>query len=381
VDTADLLAASASGLAGVALIGADCPRLDADVMARVLDSGLSVICLVDRGDEATATRMLEWGAHVVVEIDPQELGRGIGDAVSAIHVHAELDFRSPQQEHPQLDAALSDREAQLICVWGPAGAPGRTSIAVGIADACAGAGLETLLIDADTWAPSIALTLGLADDGVGLASACRRALNGALDTRSFHSVLRPLGDRLTVLSGIGRADRWTEVRRSALLTVLARARSAADVVVIDCAAPLESDEELLFDTTAPRRNAAAFVSLEQATDIVVVGSADPVGLVRLVNGLSELADLKPRGRMHVVANRVRESMLGRNPNESVADVLSRHAGLDEVWCVPQDSAAFDHALREGCTLRELGYNSPARQAIGALTAAVTGQRSTARRSA
>jgi MinD-like ATPase involved in chromosome partitioning or flagellar assembly len=371
VDTADLLAASAAGLAQVAVVGADAPRLDSDVLARVQESGLRLIALINHGDERARELLTAWGAQAVVEIDPKELGKEVGELVSLVHQLSNHGRASVKSED-QADVSAS-HVGRVICVWGPAGAPGRTTVSIGIADECANSGLQTILIDADTWAPSISLVLGLADDGVGLASACRRALTGALDVRSFQSLLRPINDRLMVLTGIGRADRWTEVRRSAFLTVLQRARAQADVVVIDCAAPLESDEEMLFDTSAPRRNAATFVALEQATDIVAVGSADPIGLVRLVHGLGELNDLELDGAVHVVANRVRESMLGRHPNDSVADVLSRHAHVDQVFCIPQDSQAMDHALREGCTLSEIGTNSPARVAITALVDAITEQ--------
>lgn len=369
VDTADLLASSESGLAEIAVIGFDTPRLDSEVISRVLQSGLRLVGLVKSGDEDAASLMTQWGAHAVVEMDQQELGRSLTEVISAIHHLVE---RVPAGVEATNDARSDSPLAtgRVICVWGPPGAPGRTSLAIGIADECANLGFNTILIDADTWAPSIALTLGLADDGVGLASACRRALTGALDQRSLQSILRPISDHLCVLTGTGRADRWTEVRRSAMLAVVQRARAQADVVVIDCAAPLESDEELVFDTSAPRRNAATFVALEQAADVVVVGAADPVGLVRLVNGLTELRELQLPGRIHVVANRVRESMLGRHPNEAVTDVLGRHAGLTEVWCIPQDSVSMDHALRQGCTLRELGDDSAVRVAIRALAQAI-----------
>ena len=380
VDTADLLAASAAGLGQVAVIGADAPRLDSDVLARVQDSGLALIALINRGDERARDLMTSWGADVIVDIDPQELGKGVGELISSVHHLADHGRSSTKFEDEGHEDVLH-AGGRVICVWGPAGAPGRTTVAIGIADECANSGLHTILIDADTWAPSISLALGLADDGVGLASACRRALTGALDVRSFQSLLRPLNDRLTVLTGIGRADRWTEVRRSAFLNVLQRACAQAVVVVIDCGSPLESDEELLFDTSAPRRNAATFVALEQATNIVVVGSADPIGLVRLVNGLSDLRDLELGAEVHVVANRVRESMLGRHPQDSVADVLSRHAKLERVWCIPQDSAAMDHAIREGCTLSEIGDSSPARLAMAALVGEITAQVSVIPRSA
>ena len=74
-----------------------------------------------------------------------------------------------------------------------------------------------------------------------------------------------------VLTGITRADRWTELRAAALSLVLERAREIADVTVVDTGFCLEADEELSFDTMAPRRNAATLRSLELADTVFAVG--------------------------------------------------------------------------------------------------------------
>ena len=371
VDTADLLAASATGVANIAIVGADSARLDSDVLSRVIDAGVKVIAVTSRGDEAAVDRMVSWGADEIVTVDERDLGATVSAAIAAVHRLTLVSSTSVSADDDPVARIRFDAEqgaSSVFVVWGPAGSPGRTSLAIGLADEMSRAGRQTILIDADTWAPSLALALGLADDAAGLASACRRALSGSLDERSFQDLLRPINSRLRVLTGIGRSGRWTEVRRSAMLAVIARARAISDVVVIDCGFSIESDEELVFDTAAPRRNASTFVSLEQATDLVVVGLADPIGLVRLVNGLSELDELALDGRRHVVANRVRESMLGRKPQEAVADVLHRHAGLTSVWCIPEDASGYDKAVREGCTLAEVAPESPARLAIQSMAA-------------
>ena len=67
----------------------------------------------------------------------------------------------------------------------------------------------------------------------------------------------------------------------------------AELTVVDCGFCLEQDEELSFDTAAPRRNGATLTTIEQADLVVAVGSADPVGLQRLVRGLSDLREAVP----------------------------------------------------------------------------------------
>ena len=93
---------------------------------------------------------------------------------------------------------------------------------------------------------------------------------------------------LRVLTGIPKAERWPEIRPAALERVLTVGRSLGQVVVVDCGFSLEDDEELSYDTMAPRRNAATLTTLALADEVVVVGGCDPVGLQRLVRGLQEL---------------------------------------------------------------------------------------------
>jgi MinD-like ATPase involved in chromosome partitioning or flagellar assembly len=359
LDTADLLAAAATGLGRAAVVGSDAPRLDADVLRRLADAGVPVVGIVPADDAEAAARLARWGAAAVVEIDPAELGaavRAVARAVRAAPGH------EPAAPAPTPDRALGS----VVAVWGTPGAPGRTTVAAALADEAARLGVTALLVDADTWAPSASFVLGVVDDGPGLASACRRAASGALDGPALTALARQLRPGLSLLPGIPRAGRWSEVRAAALSEVLATARSLAPLVVVDVAAPLESDEELVFDTAAPRRNAAALVTLEEADAVVAVGAADPLGMARLVHGLAELRDAARAQEPYVVVNRLRSSAAGRRAQAAVAEALRVHAGVDRAWCIPDDGPALDAALRRGRALADVAPASPARHALRGL---------------
>ena len=360
LDSADLLAAAESGRGRVALVGADAPRLDADVVRRVRSFGLAFVGVVTAGDDDALQRLRRWGADAVVAVDAADLGTAVLAISSAV-----ARASSPELEP---DAVADDDGAgRLVGVWGPAGAPGRTSVAIAFADEAARAGVSVLLVDADTWAPSVTVLLGVVDDGAGLASACRRALGGGLDAAALAALCRQVRPGFLVLPGLPRSGRWNEVRGTAMAEVLRVARSLADLVVVDCGFSLEADEELVFDTEAPRRNGATFAVLEGADVVVAVGLADPVGLVRLVGGLSELADVVPGVERRVLVTRLRESVVGRRGAAAVADALHMHAGVDAVWCVPDDRSAYDAALRAGRTLADVSPSSPARTVLRGVT--------------
>ena len=96
---------------------------------------------------------------------------------------------------------------RLVAVWGPAGAPGRTVIAVNLAAESALLGRRVLLVDADTYAASVAASLGMLDEAAGLAQACRLADQGRLDAvglRRCATAVSVAGASVDVLTGLTR---------------------------------------------------------------------------------------------------------------------------------------------------------------------------------
>lgn len=260
--------------------------------------------------------------------------------------------------------AGEDRPAgRLVAVWGPTGAPGRTTVAVQLAAELALAGRTCLLVDADTYGGTVAQVLGLLDEAPGLAAAVRASAQGALDVAGLGRLAPAVVPGLRILTGISRAERWPELAAPSLDVVWTVARAMVDRVVVDCGFCLERDEALIYDTRAPQRNAATLSALAAADDVVVVGAGDPVGMQRLVRGLDALAELRVTARRTVVVNRVRASVAGPRPASAVAQALARYAGVRDVHVVPDDPAALDASLLRARLLHEVAPGSPARRAI------------------
>jgi Flp pilus assembly CpaE family ATPase len=215
--------------------------------------------------------------------------------------------------------------------------------------------------------------LGLLDEAPGLAAAARLANNGTLDVTALAAAAPRVAADLRVLTGISRADRWPELRPAALEQVWETARSLAAVTVVDCGFCLEQDEELSFDTAAPRRNGATLATLAAADVVLAVGSGDPVGVQRLVRGLAELREVCPDVSPRVVVNRVRRGAVGPDPRRQLADALERYAGVSDVVLVPEDRDAVDTAVLQARLLSEVAPDSPARRALADLAAGLSGR--------
>jgi Flp pilus assembly CpaE family ATPase len=384
VDIADVLGAAASGQARAVLLAEDLPRLTTDAVAALHARRIAVVALVDPADSGDPTggedRLSRMGIERILPADvgADDLARAITDAVEsgppATTSHFAggfVPFSSATVANP--DPGGFDQlsgTGRVIAVWGPTGAPGRSTVAVGLATELAARGVSTLLADADVYGGTVAQLLGMLDETSGLAAAARSAGSGSLDVAVLARQARQLDPHLLVLTGLSRADRWTELRPTAVESVWSTARLLAPCTVVDAGFCIESDEEISFDTLAPRRNGATLATLEEADEVIVVGTADPVGLTRLIRALHELRAAVPSATPRVVVNRVRTGSLGNSPADAVAEALSRYAGVQAAALLPFDQAACDAAISHGRSLADAARSSKLRKAMQQLAAGV-----------
>lgn len=323
VDVADLLALADTSIAGAALVHTELTGLDADSVHRLERSGVRVAAV-----EADEERCI--GLGIARRVALGALDALIRDSVTPVDQRA-------------------DDRGSIVAVWGPAGAPGRSSVALGLASAAAAKGVDTVLVDGDTYGGSLAQMLAVLDDVSGLMAACRAANNGHPGQVEDH--LLTIGPKLRLLTGLPRADMWPQIRPGALELVLRQLRLTAELVIVDCGFSLEP-------ALGPvARNQATLQVLEQADQVVAVGKADPVGLARLVRGVHDLAEVR-RGASPptVVINMMRQT-LGWKEREVDATVR-RLTGLASASFLPFDQSALDAALMSGQSPRDTSPASP-----------------------
>lgn len=365
-DIVELVAAAEAGIGRAALIAEDFVGFDIEVVTRLHTAGVRSVAMSSDRDRLSAL-----GVDAVVEPDadvehviaallagaPSEPGTGWDRIASR--------GRRAAQSSAVNDEVSKDRGAAVITAWGTGGAPGRTTVAVNLAAHMAAAGRATLLIDADTCGAAIAASLGLLDESAGLATVCRLAGRGTLDVADLNHAMATVAPRLTVLTGIAQSNRWPEISGPRLDRVFEIAKRAADVVIIDCAAPIEQDEELSYDTDAPRRNAATLAAIAAADRTPLVGSADPIGLQRFVRAHDDVREQIGIDPFPVV-NKLRPAVVGTPAGARVAEALDRFAGLSAVTMLPADHAACDAALLRGVALGDHSPRSPLTKALGDL---------------
>jgi MinD-like ATPase involved in chromosome partitioning or flagellar assembly len=401
VDLHDLLASATTGEARVAVVDTDLAGLDADSIALLRRAGVASVLVSGSPASAAGRSASALGATCTLSADR------LDGLVAAVVEAAEAGFGDPdggadpggrEPEAGPVDAGApsevvsggSRAAVRTVAVWGPTGAPGRTTVAIGLAAGLAARGGRTLLADVDGYGGAAAQHLGVLDEVSGLLAAARLANAGRLDATRLTGLLRRVSPGLDLLSGLPRADRWVEVRPTAFEQVLDLARTVAALdappmastasspqagtpvpghVVLDTGFCLETDPTVSFGSSAPQRNQMTLASLEVADDVVVVGAADPVGLTRLARGLVELVDAVPGCRVHVVVNRHRATLgWSRQEVRAMVEGFVSPAG---VHFLPDDREAADRAVMTGRSVMELD-DAPLRRALGDLVDAVAG---------
>ena len=337
----------------VVVVGAGRGTLSAELLASCDERGIRLIALAGGdGERAHATQL---GLHEVLD-------RSAG----WIEIEALVSGGVPLPSRLGQVDSRQGRAASVIAVWGPAGAPGRTTLAINLAAEIAAAGHTVVLVDADPYGGAIAPSLGLLDEAPGFASACRLAGSDALDRAELERVVQRYSApraSFDVFTGLVGPSRWPELSRERVTAALGAIRGWVEYVVIDTGFSLEHDEEITSDQFAPRRNASTFACLAAADRVVAIGLADPVGLSRLLRGHSELVDLVEPERIDVVVNRVRTSALGIDAHGQVRQTLRRFAGLADATILPHDGKATDAAILTARTLRDAAPRSPLRTAV------------------
>jgi MinD-like ATPase involved in chromosome partitioning or flagellar assembly len=353
VDVPDLMAAASASGADVAVVAGELPLLDAEAVLHLLRYDVRTLAVTP--DRAMADRLTRLG---VVEVTTP----GVSDVVDAVLRVASRDLVADPGPAPwpagrHLDAAGRGR---VVAVWGPAGAPGRTTVAVNLAAELAVAGRPVILVDADPYGGAVAQHLGILDETSGLLSVARMANLGTLDEPGLARSCRRVGDLLGVLTGLPRADRRVEVRPGVLDTVLETGAAVGEVVV-DCGFGLE-DPDL-----PSSRDRISLDVLAAADEIVVVGAAEPTGLSRLARGLVELRDVAGAVPVRVVVNRMRPTLGWRE--RDIVGMVEGYARPVGVHFLPEDRTTLDRALVTGRSLTELG-DSRLRAALAEVVAAM-----------
>lgn len=360
-DLAETMAVIAAGIGDVVLIDVSVRGLGRESLATLMREAAVVGLRSEDAPEQTSLGL----RHLLPSSAP------IDEILSTLDAAVSPEEREQTWvQDPEIDE--SEETGRLLVVWGPGGAPGRSTIAANLAAEAALSGEQTVLVDADTHGPALSQMLGVLDETPGLVAACRAHDRDTLDAESLEALLPSAQPRLRLLSGIGVPARWSEVRRTSMDGLWQALSRRGDLVIADVGAVLEEDEELSYDTAAPQRNAATISALESADAVVAVVAADPVSITRLLRDHSRLEELGVH-ELHVIVNRVGSPI----PGDRVRELITSRIQVASVHLLPDDPIACRTAAWDGALLSESAPRSALRRGLRDIAASemVLGARS------
>jgi len=183
-----------------------------------------------------------------------------------------------------LRAPLEHAPAPLLAVWGTSGAPGATTLAIGLSLELAKS-RPTLLIGADFSTPSVGELLGIPQDSPGLLGALRVARNDNPPWESIRACAAPTAHSasLRVLSGI-RLGSLGRLEAAGVSTLIVSALTSGVAVVVDLKCALADTEP------TPERTAMEAI-LRKTQHLLWVGMGSDLGVSRLVREWTLLEEI------------------------------------------------------------------------------------------
>ena len=307
-------------------------RLTDAVLAQLERPDLTLVLLVaDPRDERWLQRS---GRLLPIDADAETIHQAILSARPGARV-----VPRPLPSRDPLPLKVADRaelsSGGVVAVFGGAGSPGRTTLAINLATAL-GAAVPAALVELDLCAPAVAAFVN-ADPS---RNVCTLAHAVRDDPRAWGAALadelQPLGPPSTntvVLCGPPKREMRSSIGPALVERLLDELRQRYHWVIVDVG------PELLGIATVAAAHRAA---LMRADHVIVVSAADFVGLWHARTALDQLERLidLDRGRINLVLNR--HDVRFHHARQEV----EWHLGAPVVALLPFDQPGFQRAISE-----------------------------------
>lgn len=334
VDRVELLAAMRSGaIDAIVAIGAP-SWFDDEAAAEAARAGLRVVGVADNSLETEALE--NRGACVL------DARSSVGQIVDAC--------RSARPITPVAVAETTrSRPGRVIAVWGPKGAPGRTTIAIEIAYALAGTTETAVLMDADPYGGDALQLLGVVEELPTILWATAAAASDEGRRDLVGNLSRVGGNGLLLVPGLPRADLWPEVADYGYAELIKLLAGEARFLVVDVGFCLEDQTAL---GGSGGRNMMALAALDRADHVVAICRADVVGVKNFIWSFETLRELVDEDRISIVLNRVHGG-----EGREIDELLTRHTGLRSSAVFPDLPLDCRKAVEQGQALQEVRPSS------------------------
>jgi Flp pilus assembly CpaE family ATPase len=332
VDGVDIRAAIQVTECQGVLVSDATPRVSQDLLADLLERDIQLIAITSNFD-----RWHDLGVEHCIELDPTNPLASLKKVAELIRGESQSTVLEPEPKGIH------------IAVAGFGGSCGRTTAVKELGWQFSKMGALTCIVEADTYGPSLDQELGLESIQSGLLEVCRSVERRNSSIQHHLGLLPEVSERLSLVAGLPRTSRWTDLRVSALRELWQKTRAHFDVVISDVGGVLEIDHSLMHETSIPRRHAAALTALESAQITIICARADSVGIARLVRGYLELHELFAKSDVHVLL----WGITSQAQSKDVRSAVTRHTGLESIFETEYDFNTLRKALEQNTFVGKL----------------------------
>jgi MinD-like ATPase involved in chromosome partitioning or flagellar assembly len=258
------------------------------------------------------------------------------------------------------------RRCRLVGVGGTPGA-GATELAIGLAAALRALRERAVLVDVDEVVPSIAQRLGLPIEP-NLRSAIESVEYGMGEVDA--TIVRAASD-LDVLTGLPNVSAWSQVRPSEVLDVIEVLGRGRSHVVANFGNRLED-----VGRGGRNRYGISRAVVSEASEVIGVAPATPVGVTRMLGWVAEVRVLNPTAPVHLAINRVPRDAFRR---AEIEQEIRRTFDPESLAFLPHDPRV--EAAAWSGTLVASGPYAKVVAELAARVAPIVSTRSRSRRSA
>ena len=247
----------------------------------------------------------------------------------------------------------------VIAIFGPTGSTGKSSMALNLAYEFAELGKKTILIDLDTYSPSISTLLGITEPTAALTGCARLIRQGRFDREQLERLSVRVKYRKTgfhCLTGLASSRRWGEISDDTVAHLINLSRFEFEIVIVDLAPHLE--DSITSPSNPISRNTATRAALAKSDLAISVLNHSQLSVSRYLGVFAELQDIQ-RNRL-IVLNR-------SDPKPAITSALKNLTKETIFATIPDDHASFELAESQHLPLALARRKSPARNAIAQLT--------------
>ena len=345
------IAKELTGLPGAELVLRCLERTE--LLASVRGARIDLVVIVGNPawlDPYALSTMVEHRSHVVgFAVDPLEAEglRRLGIEIASPGTSAQELLAGVTRIEPTLpppEPKPSSPRGRLVAVWGPKGAPGRSTVAVELAAEIAAQEPATALVDGDTYGGDLAQMLAVVEELPTIVWAAQSASDGTLGQGSIASMLRRTSANGPVLlPGINRSELWSDITLFGWERLLDVFTATFRYTIVDVGFGLENDDRLQHG-----RDRLARQTIQEADSVVAVCRADPTGLKTFLWSAERLKEIRPLDEVFVVANRV-----ASGDADEVRYILKKHLGKRPLICIPSRDQDLRAALDRGVPVRDI----------------------------